>query len=55
MIIKCQVLVSSLLLNIPKVKSTESNGSTNKMQSKDLCGGERFLSSGRSSVGKALE
>ena len=49
MIIKCQVSVSSLLLNIPKVlifplphfpACTESNGSTNKKQSKDLCGGE---------------
>ena len=45
MIIKSQVSVSSLLLNIPKAKysaCTESNGSRNKKQSKDLCRGESF-------------
>ena len=50
MIIKCQVSVSSLLLNIPKVNiskaphfpaCTQSDGSMNKKQSKDLCRGER--------------
>ena len=40
MIIKSQVSVSSLLLNIPKAACTESNGLRNKKQSKDLCGGE---------------
>ena len=55
MIMKCQVSVFSLLLNVPKAKKrkaevpsfpllhfpacSESNGSTNKKQSKDLCGG----------------
>ena len=39
MIIKCQVSVSSLLLNFPKP------GSTNKKQSKDLWGGESSFSS----------
>ena len=39
MIIKCQVSVSSLLLNIPRVLKAMAQ-STIK-QSKDLCGGER--------------
>ena len=47
MIIKCQVLVSSLLLNISKATHfpacTQSNGSTNKKQSKGFCGGESDL------------
>ena len=52
MIIKCQLSVSSLLLNIPKAKKrplphfpacTQSNGLTNKKQSKDLCEGERIM------------
>ena len=42
MIMKCQVSVSSLLLNIPHFSACAQNdGSIKKKQAKDLCGGER--------------